>query len=98
MHIVQILLPLYARHANRHERSAFDNVVHELNERFGGATLYARAPATGLWKELPARRNVMTSWYVKSWLKRLMRNGGQDIGTAWNRRSDRRSSWSGRMN
>jgi hypothetical protein len=51
MHLVQILLPLYDQHAKLHERSAFDKVVHELSERFGGATLYARAPATGLWKQ-----------------------------------------------
>jgi len=51
MHIVQILLPLYDQRSKRYERSAFDNIVQELSERFGGATLYARAPATGLWKE-----------------------------------------------
>jgi len=55
MHIVQLLLPLYDRHAKRHERIAFDKVVHELSERFGGATLYARAPATGLWKQTPGQ-------------------------------------------
>ena len=55
MHIVQLLLPLYDRHARRLERSAFDTVLHELNERFGGATLYARAPATGLWKKNSAQ-------------------------------------------
>jgi hypothetical protein len=55
MHLVQILLPLYETGEKRIERSAFDNVAQELNERFGGVTLYARAPATGLWKEEAGR-------------------------------------------
>ena len=44
MHLVQILLPLVG------EREVFDEVMHELTERFGGVTAYTRAPAAGLWK------------------------------------------------
>ena len=44
MHLVQLLLPLVA------ERDAFDEVAHELTERFGGLTAYTRSPAAGLWK------------------------------------------------
>jgi hypothetical protein len=44
MHLVQLLLPLVA------ERDTFDEVMHELTERFGGVTAYTRAPATGRWK------------------------------------------------
>jgi hypothetical protein len=53
MHLVQILLPLYDAAGKRFERGAFDRIVQELSERFGGVTLHARAPATRLWKESP---------------------------------------------
>jgi hypothetical protein len=51
MHLVQILLPLYDAGGKRFGRRDFDRVARELNERFGGVTLYARSPATGLWKK-----------------------------------------------
>ena len=51
MYFVQILFPLYETGAKRIERNAFDNVAQEPSERFGEVTLYARAPATGLWQE-----------------------------------------------
>lgn len=51
MHLVQLLLPLRDNAGNAFGRDAFDEVRRELTERFGGATLYARAPAVGLWKD-----------------------------------------------
>jgi hypothetical protein len=65
MHLVQILLPFYDPAGDRFERRAFDRIAQDLSNRFGGATLYARAPATGLWMEVPARRRAMTSWCAK---------------------------------
>ena len=44
MHLVQLLLPLVG------ERAVFDEVMHELTDRFGGVTAYTRAPAAGRWK------------------------------------------------
>jgi hypothetical protein len=44
MYLVQLLLPLL------NDREAYGAVMHELTERFGGATAYSRAPASGLWK------------------------------------------------
>jgi len=44
MHLVQLLLPVIG------EREVFDEVMHELTERFGGVTAYTRAPAAGVWK------------------------------------------------
>jgi hypothetical protein len=44
MHLVQLLLPLVD------DRKTYDEVMHQLTERFGGATSYSRAPASGLWK------------------------------------------------
>lgn len=51
MHLVQLLLPLRDNEGNAFGRDAFGDVRRELTERFGGATLYARAPAVGLWKD-----------------------------------------------
>jgi hypothetical protein len=51
MHLVQLLLPLYAQDGARLEASLFDAVRQELVDRFGGLTAYNRAPATGLWGE-----------------------------------------------
>ena len=55
MHLVQILLPLSDASGRRFERTAFDRITRELSDRFGGATFYARAPATGLWTEGPGK-------------------------------------------
>jgi hypothetical protein len=51
MYLVQLLLPLRDNGGNAFGRADFDEVRSELTERFGGATLYARAPAVGLWKD-----------------------------------------------
>jgi hypothetical protein len=49
--LVQILLPLYDAENKRFARKVFDKITNDLSQHFGGATLYARAPATGLWEE-----------------------------------------------
>jgi hypothetical protein len=51
MHLVQILLPLYDNDEQPFGREPFDRVRAELTDRFGGVTLYMRAPASGAWKE-----------------------------------------------
>jgi hypothetical protein len=51
MHLVQLLLPLYAQDGERLSPALFGAVREELVQRFGGLTAYARAPATGLWAE-----------------------------------------------
>jgi len=51
MQLVQILLPLYGANGSRLGREAFERIARQLSERFGGATLYARSPATGLWEQ-----------------------------------------------
>ncbi len=50
-HLIQILLPLHdnAEQAFPHEEYA--RVRGELTERFGGLTVYTRAPAEGLWRQ-----------------------------------------------
>ena len=50
MHLVQILLPLYDNEQNPQPHDAFRSVRRELTERFGGLTVYTRAPAEGMWK------------------------------------------------
>ena len=50
MHLVQILLPLYDNEQNPQAADLFREVRRELTERFGGLTVYTRAPAEGMWK------------------------------------------------
>jgi hypothetical protein len=50
MHLMQILLPLYAKDGTRIPEREFAIVRRELTERFGGVTAYLRAAASGLWK------------------------------------------------
>jgi hypothetical protein len=48
--LVQILLPLYGNDGVRFGEEPFARTRGELLERFGGVTVYQRAPARGLWK------------------------------------------------
>ncbi len=48
--LVQILLPLYDNDGVRFGEELFARTRAELLERFGGITVYQRAPARGLWK------------------------------------------------
>ncbi|HSH37678.1 MAG TPA: hypothetical protein VK993_02735, partial [Chthoniobacterales bacterium] len=50
MHLVQILLPVYDNQQNPQPHDEFRRVRRELTERFGGLTVYTRAPAEGMWK------------------------------------------------
>jgi hypothetical protein len=50
MYVVQILLPLYDNEQNPQPPEQFRTVQRELTERFGGLTVYTRAPAEGMWK------------------------------------------------
>lgn len=51
MHLIQALLPLTDNDGRRFPRSAYVPVRTRLVDRFGGLTVYARAPAEGLWAE-----------------------------------------------
>lgn len=51
MHLVQLLLPLYAHDGERLPQALFAGVRADLVDRFGGLTAYSRAPARGLWSE-----------------------------------------------
>jgi hypothetical protein len=51
MHLVQLLLPLYAQDGARLPQALFAAVRQEMVERFGGLTAYSRAPARGLWAD-----------------------------------------------
>lgn len=45
--LVQILLPT----SREQSKSGFERVMHELTERFGGATAYVNPPAEGIWDD-----------------------------------------------
>jgi hypothetical protein len=50
MQLVQILLPVRDNDGRTFGREAFDTVLKELSERFGGSTAYTRSPAEGIWQ------------------------------------------------
>ncbi len=50
MHLVQIFLPIHDNAQEPFPREELRRVRQELTERFGGLTVYTRAPAEGLWK------------------------------------------------
>ena len=50
MHLIQLLLPLHDNERNEFTPEVYSTVRSELTERFGGLTVYTRAPALGLWK------------------------------------------------
>jgi hypothetical protein len=50
-HLVQILLPLYARNGSRLPPDLLRAVRADLVDRFGGATAFTRAPAEGFWEK-----------------------------------------------
>lgn len=58
MHLVQLLLPLYARDGARLPQTLFAAVRQELVDRFGGLTAYSRSPARGVWADEDAGERV----------------------------------------
>ena len=54
-YLVQILLPLAREDGTRFPKGLHEAVAKELADRFGGLTVYSRAPAKGLWKERPGK-------------------------------------------
>lgn len=50
MHLIQLLLPLYNNAGERFAQKLYGQVRDELFDRFGGLTVYTRAPASGLWQ------------------------------------------------
>jgi len=50
MHLIQILLPLRDGKGRGFPVALFDEVAHQLTERFGGVTAFTRTPAEGRWK------------------------------------------------
>ena len=89
MHLIQLLLPLYDNSGRRFPRSKLNHVEETLAERFGGITMYTRAPAEGLSKrgsgmaedeivvfEIMAGKLERTWW--KRYRKRLEQSFRQD--------------------
>ena len=50
MHLVQILLPIHDNAQKPFPVDEYGHIRKELTERFGGLTVYTRAPAEGMWK------------------------------------------------
>ena len=80
MHLVQLFVPLTDADGHRIERDRYRALRDELSATFGGVTIFARAPAQGLWQpraDAPAERDdivifeVMTAELDRSWWRRL---------------------------
>jgi len=50
MHLIQILLPTHDNQGALFGREEYRHVRQELTDRFGGITVYTRAPAEGHWR------------------------------------------------
>jgi len=50
MYLVQLLLPLYDNKGRRFPQAKLNRVEDLLSRRFGGITMYKRAPAEGLYR------------------------------------------------
>ncbi|MDQ6808564.1 MAG: hypothetical protein M3Z64_03950, partial [Verrucomicrobiota bacterium] len=48
--LIQLLLPLHDNERKEFSADEYTAVRSQLTERFGGLTVYTRAPAVGLWK------------------------------------------------
>ena len=75
LHLVQVLLPIADNDGRPFPRSAHERVRYELAARYGGVTVFLRAPAEGLWKEDAGRVSrddvviyeVMTDGLDRAW-------------------------------
>ena len=80
MVLVQILVPLYDDSGKRFPRGKYVALRRTLTDRFGGATIYSRAPAEGLWDEgdRVVRDDIvifetMTTALDRQWWRKLRR-------------------------
>lgn len=48
-HLVQILIPLITGRNKKVEKRWFEGLLHELTDRFGGATSFKQSPGQGHW-------------------------------------------------
>lgn len=53
MFLVQIFIPTRDNEGDRFPEAHYTSLRDELAGRFGGATIYARAPVEGLWQKSP---------------------------------------------
>jgi hypothetical protein len=51
MYLIEFLLPVYDNEGTPFSKDEFENVRHELTERFGGVTAFMRSPAMGQWAD-----------------------------------------------
>jgi len=49
--LIQLFIPLSDNAGRQFPDNWYQEISRHLKERFGGVTIYQRAPVTGLWKE-----------------------------------------------
>jgi hypothetical protein len=56
MNLIQLLLPIFHNDGQPVPRELLEEVNYELTDKFGGVTVYSRAPAEGIWRDDSARK------------------------------------------
>jgi hypothetical protein len=79
MHLIQTLLPLYDNAGKQFPKDLYIQVRRELVERFGGLTVYTRAPLQGLWREDDRSDTVQDDLVIYEVMT-------EDLDTTWWRR------------
>ena len=82
MYLIQIFLPLYNNNGKRFSKKIYQPIREVLLKRFGGLTVYTRAPASGLWRSGTDKTvrddllifEVMSARLNQSWWRRYRRD------------------------
>lgn len=53
MYLIQIFVPLYRNTGKKFPKKSYTQVRDTLLEKYGGLTVYSRAPVSGLWEKIP---------------------------------------------
>ncbi len=77
MYLIDLLIPAYDNEGHKFDPAMFAAVRSELTDRFGGLTVFSRAPAEGLWSSGGEMRKddivvfqVMTASLDRDWWAR----------------------------
>lgn len=82
MYLIQLLLPVLHNGGSPVDSRLFAAVHHELAEKFGGLTVYSRAPAEGTWRDDAERKvqddlllfEVMVQEVDRAWWRQYRRD------------------------
>lgn len=78
MYLIQVLVPLYRNSGKKFSKKCYAQVRDTLLKKYGGLTVYSRAPVRGLWEKNPGQTvyddllifEVMTKKLHAGWWRR----------------------------